>query len=159
MAEEIWKQHLETMYDVSDLGRIRNRDTDLVIKLSPDGAGYMQWNCYHNGKKTNTNVHRAVAIAFIANPNNYETVDHKESKEITNNCVSNLRRANHSMQSRNQAIRGAVPFKGVSKTKDGEKFRARIRIDGKKVHLGTFETPEEASSAYNARHTAEGFDV
>lgn len=159
MAQEIWRKHLETMYDVSDLGRILNRDTGRVMKLTPIGKGYLTWNCCENGLQTKTYVHRAVAIAFIANPEGYETVDHRKSKEITNNCVSNLRWATVSMQNRNQSIRGAVLFKGVCKTANGEKYVAKIKINGKMVHIGTYATPEEASAAYNARHTAEGFDV
>jgi hypothetical protein len=30
------------------------------------------------------------------------------------------------------------------------RFRSQIRIDGKTVHLGTFDTPEAANSAYRA---------
>jgi len=157
MAEEIWRQHLDTVYDVSDIGRVRNRDTGCDMKLSPDGDGYLRWNCCHNGKETTTKVHRAVAIAFIANPDGYDTVDHRKNKEKTNNRVVNLRWATMSMQLRNQSIRGAIHFKGVSQ--NGKKYVARIKIDGKRVNLGTFATAELASAAYNARHTAEGFDI
>lgn len=154
---EIWLQHLETMYDVSDIGRVRNRKTGRVMKLGTTKKGYMRWICMHNGKRITTMVHRAVAIAFIANPNQYETVDHIENQEKSNNRVENLRWANQSMQMRNQCIRGEIPFKGV--TKVGEKYRAQIRIDAKKVNLGTFVSPEEASQAYNTRFSASGFDI
>jgi len=153
---EIWKQHLETMYDVSDLGRIRNRKSGLILKLTPDTVGYLKWICCHNGEKTTTKVHRAVAIAFIPNPDAYETVDHK-NHDKTNNRVANLRWATVSMQMRNRAAFGAIPFRGVSK--HGEKFQAQIWIDGKDVYLGIYETPELASQAYNARYNAEGFDI
>ena len=87
---EIWKQHLDTIYDVSDLGRIRNRQSGLILKLSPSTVGYLQWTCCDNGLQTKTLVHRAVAIAFIPNPDAYETVDHK-NHDKTNNRVANLR--------------------------------------------------------------------
>jgi hypothetical protein len=32
----------------------------------------------------------------------------------------------------------------------GDKFRSQIRIDGKTINLGTFDTPEAANSAYRA---------
>ena len=44
-------------------------------------------------------------------------------------------------------VYGAVKFRGVSK--DGNKFVAKITIDGKQKHIGTYETAEEASEAYN----------
>jgi len=157
MAQETWRQHLDTVYDVSDLGRVRNGKSGRIIKVAPNQKGYLQWVCCHNGLETSTKVHRAVAIAFIPNPNNYETVDHRKNKEITNNCVSNLRWASLSMQERNKSIRGAVAFRGVCKC--GEKYRARIQINGNRVYLGTYDTPELASAAFNVRHTAEGFDV
>ena len=156
---ETWRKHLETIYDVSDLGRIRNRKSGRLMKLVPNSNGYLTWGCYENGLLTRTLVHRAVAIAFIANPEEYLTVDHKEHAEITNNRVTNLRWANQSMQMRNQSIRGEVPFKGVCKTANGEKYVAYIKINGKLVYLGTYDSPELASSAFNARKTAEGFDI
>lgn len=144
------------MYDVSDIGRIRNRNTGYVLKLQTGGDGYLGWSCHHNGKRITTKVHRAVAIAFIANPDEYDTVDHKNQNN-TDNRVTNLRWASRSMQERNKSIRGEIPFKGVSKT--GEKFMARIVINGKKVYIGTFVSPDLASQAYNARFSAEGYDI
>ena len=155
--DESWKQHLDTIYDVSDLGRIRNRKSGLILKLTPNTGGYLCWTCCHNGEQATIQVHAAVAIAFIPNPDAYETVDHKKSKEITNNCVSNLRWANRSMQNHNRAVYGAVPFKGVCK--NGKKYVAQITIDGKNVYIGIYDSPEEASQAYNTRFSAEGFDV
>lgn len=42
------------------------------------------------------------------------------------------------------------PYKGVRKTKSG-KYEARIRCKGKRLHLGTFTTVEEAVRVYNAK--------
>lgn len=48
----------------------------------------------------------------------------------------------------NNKSRGEVPFKGVSKTLGGTTYRSAIRIEGHTVNLGDYETPEEASWAY-----------
>ena len=42
--------------------------------------------------------------------------------------------------------KGKLPT-GVLKTDTG-KYQARIKLDGKRFNLGSFETPEEAASAY-----------
>jgi hypothetical protein len=46
-------------------------------------------------------------------------------------------------------IWGAVPFRGVHKTSSG-KFRAAIKINGRKINLGTFSSPQDAAAAYTA---------
>lgn len=40
-------------------------------------------------------------------------------------------------------------FRGVTRRGDG-KWQARIQVDGKRIHIGTFGTPEEAARAYDA---------
>ena len=40
-----------------------------------------------------------------------------------------------------------VKYKGVQK--NGKKFRAQINIDGKRHYPGTFDTPKEATQAYD----------
>lgn len=39
-------------------------------------------------------------------------------------------------------------YTGVSKTRNGKKFRAYINFQRKQYHLGTYDTPEEAAAAY-----------
>jgi hypothetical protein len=38
-------------------------------------------------------------------------------------------------------------FKGVNL--EGRKYRATIKLNGKKMHIGLFETPEQAAKAYD----------
>src|SRR5262249_41749362 len=42
---------------------------------------------------------------------------------------------------------GASGFKGVSR--HGSRWRARIQVNGKKISLGTFASPEAAAQAYD----------
>jgi hypothetical protein len=64
----------------------------------------------------------------------------------TDNRISNLRLASQRLNARNTLGRSKTGFKGVYK--DKKNFVAQICVDGRKKHLGTFDTPEEAHIAY-----------
>lgn len=73
-------------------------------------------------------------------------IDHDKS----NNRWNNLREANFvsNGQNRKEAqINNELGILGVSK--NGKKYRARIKIGNKQVHLGTFETIDDAKHAYD----------
>lgn len=75
-------------YFVSNYGRIKNSN-NYIIKTHDDKDGYKIFNFYINGKKVSKRIHRLVAEAFIPNPNNLSSVNHKN--EIKNdNRVENL---------------------------------------------------------------------
>jgi hypothetical protein len=66
------------------------------------------------------------------------------------NRFCNLREATHSQNSANTPRRTSVSgYKGVSKNR--KKWRAQIRISQKNIHLGLYDTPEEAHAAYVAK--------
>lgn len=89
-------------YDVSNDGRVRSKSRSVTNKngrnrrirqrtLKPrdNGSGYKFVTLCKNGKNTRFYVHRLVAEAFIANPNNYTQVNHKDGNP-SNNHVDNL---------------------------------------------------------------------
>ncbi len=79
-------------YSVSNLGNIKNNKTNKIIKKHLNNYGYhMVTLC---GRYTKS-VHRLVAIHFIPNPANKETVNHKNGIK-TDNCLSNLEWATRS---------------------------------------------------------------
>ena len=73
-------------------------------------------------------------------------IDHKNRIGV-NNWISNLRPATAQQNNRNQSIRidNMLGVKGV--TRSGNKYVARIHVDGHSLYLGTFNTIEEASCA------------
>lgn len=77
-----------------------------------------------------------------------EFVDHINGDTL--DCQkSNLRLSNNKLNQANQKrIRGLSKYKGV--TFEHGKWRARIRIDNKKKHLGVFNFEIEAAQAYDA---------
>lgn len=67
------------------------------------------------------------------------------------NRIANLRLATRTVNNQNRTRPQAtnrLGFLGVSP--DRARFRAQIQVAGKKLHVGTFDTPEEAHSAYVA---------
>ena len=91
--EEIWKDVVgwEGLYQVSNLGRVRSLLYNKVeIRKQPlNNRGYYFVWIYRKGKATYSLVHRLVAMAFIPNPENKRTVNHKDGDK-TNNHVLNL---------------------------------------------------------------------
>jgi hypothetical protein len=75
-------------YEISSLGKVRNINTDRILKLTKKG-GYMFIGLSSISKKKSIAVHRLVALAFIENPENKSQVNHKD-KNRSNNNVSNL---------------------------------------------------------------------
>lgn len=92
-------------------------------------------------------LHRLLARAWIENRLDLPCVDHINGNTSDNN-LSNLQWV-RGLDNQRKAMKivGAVPYKGV--TKQGNKYSARIRVDGTGHYLGTFETAEEAGLAYD----------
>lgn len=109
----MWKEieGYEGYYEVSDTGEVRSLDRYItentgkhsgrkhfrkgyLMKLSESksrdgGRGYLVVNLRKNNTSLVKQVHIIVAEAFIPNPDNMPTVNHKDGNKW-NNCVSNL---------------------------------------------------------------------
>ena len=85
-------------YVVFEDGRILNTHTDRYIIGSTDVWGYNQVSLYTKTsgytKVKSFKRHRLVAEAFLPNPNNLPTVNHKDENKL-NNSVENLEWASH----------------------------------------------------------------
>lgn len=74
-------------------------------------------------------------------------LDHK-NRDRSDNRIENLRECTHAenMRNRPKANSNKTGFKGVCE--ESGRFRACIAINNKKVRLGSFRSPEDASLAY-----------
>jgi hypothetical protein len=88
-----------------------------------------------------------IAREIMGNPKGMH-VDHINGNTLDNR-KENLRIVTLQQNSWNQSKKkkGASKYKGV--TKNGNRWRARIRVDDKLIHLGYFGTQEEAALEYN----------
>ena len=89
---ETWKAiaGYEGLYEVSNQGRVRSMKygKEKILKQGKTN-GYLHVCLFKDGYGKTIRVHRLVAETFIPNPNNLETVNHKDEVK-TNNIVSNL---------------------------------------------------------------------
>ena len=82
-------------YQISDTGLVKslpkrgNKSNFLILKESDNGKGYKKVGLNEDGKFKQFYIHRLVAKAFIPNPENKKTVNHKNGIKHDNR-VENL---------------------------------------------------------------------
>lgn len=93
--KEEWKdiQGFEGFYQVSNLGRIKslsrgNKKERIRIPRAANN-GYLYVVLSKGNKAHTIRIHKEVAKAFIPNPYNYNTINHK-NLDKSDNCISNL---------------------------------------------------------------------
>lgn len=89
------------LYEISNMGRLKGKDRIIknhngsylrkarMLKPVRDGHGYYAHELKQNGKHKSMKIHRAVAMAFIPNPENKPCVNHIDN-DPGNNRVDNL---------------------------------------------------------------------
>jgi hypothetical protein len=80
-------------------------------------------------------------------------VDHKDRNGL-NNQKENLRICDYSKNAQNSKrnpIYGSSNYKGVYLYKRTNKYRANIKLKGKRIYLGYFDSDKEAALAYNKK--------
>jgi hypothetical protein len=104
MENIIWKDcyGFENHYEVSNFGNVRRKQVETnykdgrvanfkqtILKPSKDKKGYLRVYLSVNSKKHAKKIHRLVALTFLENPLNKETVNHKDLDKENNN-IKNL---------------------------------------------------------------------
>ena len=149
---EYWRSISEYRnYEVSSCGRVRNAKTSRILKPS-DSSGYYHVVLCKNGKVKSFHIHRLVAEAFLENPNDFKYIDHRDGNKINNN-YENLRFCSISQNAMNKkkSDNCSSTYKGVYFNKRCRKWHVQIMIDGKRKHIGLFESEKEAAKMYNEK--------
>jgi hypothetical protein len=112
---------------------------------SKNGAG--RWQTCIKGKYYY--LHRLIFLYHKGYlPETPNMVDHEDTN-LDNNRIDNLREANPTESSINRVEFNSTGFKGVDNFKG--RWRAKIRHLNKHIHIGYFDTAEQASEAYNKK--------
>tara|TARA_R110002153_G_scaffold261095_1_gene421389 strand:+ start:125 stop:604 length:480 start_codon:yes stop_codon:yes gene_type:complete len=143
-----WIQDYEDLYKIYQNGEVESYHSKnpRILKHCIDSVGYKKVTLCKNNKRTTFRIHRLIALHFIENPNDYSVIDHID-RDRQNNNLENLRWTTHSINCRNRTNFGEC-MQGVTKSKNGKKFVARIWVDEKKIYLGTFDTELEAHNCF-----------
>jgi len=93
-------------------------------------------------------AHR-LAWLYVTGEHPRSMVDHRDNIR-NHNWWSNLRLADHQQNGANSRPKrfNTSGYKGVYWCKQTEKWRAKINVDRRQIHLGSFSTREEAAAAY-----------
>ena len=134
------------------------------VTVVPDGCIEVNRHEYvriRKNDRSRANLHRVIMGAVAG-----QIVDHINHNRMDNR-KANLRLCTHSQNQMNRLkMRGAsLPFKGVVHShakrynpscSEARPYRAYAKINGVRVWLGYYATPEEAASAYD-RYAVDNF--
>lgn len=85
---------------------------------------------------------------IIANPPFYMQVDHRNGQTL-HNFKGNLRIATSSQQNQNRrGFKSESGLKGVYRDGSRKKWMVTINFQGRRLHLGRFDTAEDGHAAY-----------
>lgn len=109
------------------------------------GNGYVVTNISHKVERTKSQIQLHNLIAKS------KYIDHKDNDKL-NNRKSNLRPCEHyqNMCNHKVHINNKLGFTGISFQRN--RYRTRINVNGKEIHIGAFKTLNEA---FIARKNAE----
>lgn len=132
---------LVAVIDAADVGIIDQWNWHAQVHHT--GHAYAYRTTAKDGKNRPLAMHRALTGAPAGTH-----VDHRDGDGL-NNRRSNLRVCTHAENMQNRVLDRRNRFGASGVWARRGKYRACIKINRRTIHLGTFETPEEAAAAYH----------
>ena len=138
-------------YEVSNLGKVRNIKSGIMLKPWFTKDGYLRHCLYKHNKRKNLLLHRIIATAFIDNPDEKPCVNHIDENKL-NNDLSNLEWCT----ARENLIHGTRTKRAAEKC-----FKKVIQLDLNDNVLNEFESMKQAgqetgTSASHISHCCNG---
>lgn len=138
-------------YEVSNLGRVKSLKfgNEKILKATLNHEGYKRVGLYKNKKQKYFKVHQLVAMAFLGHTPNGHTmvVNHIDHNRVNNN-IDNIEIVTARANSSHKKVKGSSNYTGVSFVISRGRWSAGIKINGKSIFLGYFDSEIEASNAY-----------
>lgn len=90
--KEIWKNipNYENLYQASNLGKIRNKKTNKILKPNNHESGYLRIGLFKNGKEIKYYIQVLIAMTFL-DKNNFKSMPYENRTKIDINKI----RVNH----------------------------------------------------------------
>lgn len=148
---EIWKDIKNfDGYKISNLGNtlsFKRSSKGILMKNIIKKDGYLYVNLMQGKEMKQERVHRLVAEHFLNNEFNKPFVNHLDLNK-TNNAANNLEwvSGRENVSHFYNTIETTSKYTGVYKKSKG--FAAKIVLNKKSFHLGTFKNEDEANNAY-----------
>jgi hypothetical protein len=120
----------------------------VLLKNKIDRDGYCVVRLYKNKKMYNVFVHQIVGKLFVPNPHDYKQINHKDGNKLNNNdwnleWIDNagnvLHAYNNQLRNQGKSKEMYIHFKNRE-----QKFYCLIPKNGRRNHIGYFNTEEEA---------------
>jgi len=123
---------------------------DYEIVKDVDGDWYLV-NGYPRVNKRGIKKYNCLFLHQLLNPG-WSRTDHI-SGDTLDNCRSNLRECTHqqNMHNRKKNENTRSRYKGVWWEKDSQKWRAAIKMNNKRYHIGNYYHEREAALAYDKK--------
>ena len=167
--EEIWREihGFEKIYQISNLGRVASVNRSIpktnklgkkyqetksgkILSAGDNGKGYLFVNLRKNNKSKQFYIHRLVATAFIANPENKPCVNHINGIKADNK-LENLEWCTHSENTthgyKSNLIKTPIKYKGLDN--GNSKFSKEDVLSIRKSYSCKEKNQVQLATAYN----------
>ena len=157
---ETWRDisEYEGLYQVSNLGRVKSltrtsiqnhKLNEITLKPGVSGNGYLTVVLHKKNNRKTFQVHQLVAVAFLNHvPCGFELVVNHIDINPLNNNVNNLEIVTARENSNKKHLKSSSKYVGVSWHGRDNNWSSSIRVNGKKIHLGSFNDELKAHEAY-----------
>lgn len=153
MQEELWKaiKGYEGLYQVSNLGKIKNLITNKILKGFYNKKGYLSVKLYNKNNTKTFYIHRLVALNFINNTENKLQVNHingiKDDNNLSNlEWCTNVENMNHRYTSLGKE-KYSLYF-----NKERNLWESYINYKGTKINLGRFKHKNDALKVFEEKY-------
>ena len=135
------KSVIETVIDIGDLPKVQAFRGSWYAHWNKDiQSFYVAANVFEDGKRTITRLHR-----WLMDTPKGLVVDHK-NHETLKNTRENMRNVTETVNMQNQRLKktNVSGFRGITWSRQRNKWVAQIGVNGKTTHLGRFTELAEA---------------